>query len=95
MLRAGHPHVRGDYGTGTSVRNGTTGHPHVRGDYTQAPCVNPSRTGPSPRAWGLLAGVGAAGKDERAIPTCVGTTSRVSRATRRKRGHPHVRGDYT
>ena len=30
----------------------------------------------------------------RAIPTCVGTTPRDRHPTRRKPGHPHVRGDY-
>ena len=51
-------------------------------------------TGPSPRAWGLLAVRTYDTIGFRAIPTCVGTTAQDIAAAKAQSGHPHVRGDY-
>ena len=70
------------------------GHPHVRGDYTDIRTVATPSTGPSPRAWGLRSRFSPQLRQMRAIPTCVGTTTRVANGAPTTPGHPHVRGDY-
>ena len=70
------------------------GHPHVRGDYGRRSGRRGGRTGPSPRAWGLQLGVLGLQGLNRAIPTCVGTTTSPRSPSPSSPGHPHVRGDY-
>ena len=66
---------------GTTVKRalplaGGTGHPHVCGDYGVNPNGLPPLAGPSPRVWGLRHPHGGEEGQVRAIPTCVGTTTR-------------------
>ena len=79
---------------GPGAPGGPTVHPHVRGDYGGGRNVKAMLGGPSPRAWGLLEHLQHGSPDQRAIPTCVGTTATGSTANPRRTGHPHVRGDY-
>ncbi len=51
-------------------------------------------SGPSPHAWGLHGSSSESSGTGRAIPTCVGTTSRRSPGPGPGPGHPHMRGDY-
>ncbi len=48
-----HPHGRGDYSWTTATWYCTAVHPHGRGDYIGWSWRYSSRSGPSPRAWGL------------------------------------------
>src|SRR5699024_12674942 len=49
-------------------------------------------TGPSPRAWGSVPGLGSADSEWRSIPTCVGLGGWGRRALDPYSVHPHVRG---
>ena len=53
-----------------------------------------SRSGPSPRVWGLRWARPRGGTDPRSIPTRVGTTPVTSTATSTCTVHPHACGDY-
>ncbi len=70
------------------------GHPHVCGDYRQRHQANRQTHGPSPRVWGLRGRPRALRAPDRAIPTCVGTTSSSRPPSATPPGHPHVCGDY-
>src|SRR5690606_16106478 len=50
--------------------------------------------GPSPRAWGSLAGDRLQLAPRRSIPTCVGLTSLTSGPVSGTSVHPHVRGAH-
>ena len=64
------------------------------GDYVLRATTAAVVDGPSPRAWGLRLGQGAAPKNLRAIPTRVGTTSPTCISGHVRTGHPHACGDY-
>ena len=83
---------------GTSIpqllhSGGPADHPHVRGDIPSLIHSIARSGGPSPRAWGHLAGVANALANRRTIPTCVGTSRPAAPAARGDTDHPHVRGD--
>ena len=69
-------------------------HPHVRGEYSRPEAREKASAGSSPRAWGILHGIGPAGMADRFIPTCVGNTSIRVVSTPAASVHPHVRGEY-
>ena len=70
------------------------GHPHVRGDYARPPPL-PSGLPGHPHVRGDYGGPpGPRGRERRAIPTCVGTTTLPICMRLLRSGHPHVRGDY-
>ncbi|ADW21873.1 conserved hypothetical protein [Thermus scotoductus SA-01] len=70
------------------------GHPHMRGDYFHGGDPHGFKLGPSPHAWGLRAHARRRPRPHRAIPTCVGTTTRIFSRDAWEPGHPHMRGDY-
>jgi len=70
------PTCVGTTSAGREGRRTLGGHPHVCGDYTASPSSVRRMCGPSPRVWGLPPPAPDGGTRGRAIPTCVGTTSR-------------------
>ena len=71
-----------------------TGHPHACGDYKSLRGRWSSKSGPSPRVWGLLSSGRAEPPGNRAIPTRVGTTFFPLPSEEDCVGHPHACGDY-
>ena len=69
-------------------------HPHVRGEYSRSRRIMSSRTGSSPRAWGIPGSWASDAMRARFIPTCVGNTSLLLTVISLKSVHPHVRGEY-
>ena len=49
-------------------------HPHVCGEYPLAVCISWTRSGPSPRVWGIRLARCRLERCRRSIPTCVGNT---------------------
>ena len=84
-------------GTTALMTGGTVliaGHPHVCGDYAHL-LLAPHLDQGHPHVCGdYLDGVFACEVPDRAIPTCVGTTTRSESSGSRYAGHPHVCGDY-
>ena len=82
--------------TSPTTRRGppSSGHPHVCGDYAPPQRLSGGSGGPSPRVWGLRRRCKMLRAEERAIPTCVGTTSIIRPPAWPEAGHPHVCGDY-
>ena len=61
--------------TPQTLASPVAGHPHVCGDYQNSRRVAAFTGGPSPRVWGLHHQGPGVPDVQRAIPTCVGTTS--------------------
>ncbi len=70
------------------------GHPRVRGEHMRALIVCTSADGSSPRARGTLDEQHVQAVVVRVIPACAGNTSAASAGTRRRSGHPRVRGEH-
>ena len=68
-------------------------HPHVRGEDASLSATMEATLETPPRAWGRLAAAVLANGYRGNTPTCVGKTPALRRALRRKRKHPHVRGE--
>ena len=68
-------------------------HPHVRGeDDNPFPRVILNRETP-PRAWGRPARQALLSSTRRNTPTCVGKTSAALIVRKKRKKHPHVRGE--
>ena len=73
--------------------HGRTDHPHGRGENASRNSLFSSTPGPSPRAWGKLAGIPTHQVSNRTIPTGVGKTSASSTRSPGSSDHPHGRGE--
>ena len=74
-------------------RSGLEKHPHVRGeDDNPFPRVILNRETP-PRAWGRPARQALLSSTRRNTPTCVGKTSAALIVRKKRKKHPHVRGE--
>jgi len=93
ILKAVHPHVRGDNDKRRYKMAFTSVHPHVRGDNLQSVTRLSLRVGSPPHAWGQLNDVIRPSWVFRFTPTCVGTISIFQLSEMDTSVHPHVRGD--
>ena len=71
----------------------TWDHPHACGDKLLSMSLSRSAEGSSPRVWGQEARLAEEVKNERIIPTRVGTRCRNVRNRQIFRDHPHACGD--
>ncbi len=74
-------------------RSGLEKHPHVRGEdvSTFSPAARHRET--PPRAWGRPARQALLSSTRRNTPTCVGKTSAALIVRKKRKKHPHVRGE--
>ncbi|KAF0093301.1 MAG: hypothetical protein E1N59_2993 [Puniceicoccaceae bacterium 5H] len=69
-------------------------HPHAGGEYNTASSGHRSKSGPSPRGWGILLRCAQQLYLRRSIPTRVGNTACLASAASMSAVHPHAGGEY-
>ena len=69
-------------------------HPHARGEHADIVKVDNLKIGSSPRTWGTQVKMSTISAVKRFIPTHVGNTMAVLRASGTSAVHPHARGEH-
>ena len=78
----------------TFALNLSPDHPHACGEYRAACWIGRSRSGPSPRVWGIHVAMFPVPNLLRTIPTRVGNTKELRSDTLTTTDHPHACGEY-
>ena len=69
-------------------------HPHACGEYREREVAEMSRSGSSPRVWGIRDLTRRRARCSRFIPTRVGNTTHTAGSARTTSVHPHACGEY-